>query len=220
MSQGRTKPLRGCLSLRSIPERKTSARPRRRVTSVSPALCTPEKKQSIYMDNNNNFIFSNKITHWLALSAENEDSWRIIFNPNVDQRGNHLRGERVRRVSNMEYHHECPECMKLFASKVIMRLHIAAKHGGVKYNCKQCPKVRSNITFIWIISHPSGVLLSRSPYALFRNSSTYPPCIRIWRGDTAALWGRMTRRILRRTSLSKASEIGLLLLYVSNITWL
>jgi len=40
----------------------------------------------------------------------------------------------------MESHHECPECMKLFASKVIMRLHIAAKHGGVKYNCKQCPK--------------------------------------------------------------------------------
>ena len=154
MSQGRTKPLRGCLSLRSIPERKTSARPRRRVTSVGPALCTPGKKQSIYMDDdNNNFRFSNKITHLLALSAENENSWRIIFNPNVDQRGNHLRGERIRRVSNMESHHECPECMKLFASKVIMRLHIAAKHGGVKYNCKQCPKV--------LTSHSSELSLNR-----------------------------------------------------------
>ena len=42
---------------------------------------------------------------------------------------------------NMESYHECPECMKLFASKVIMRLHISAKHRGVKYNCKHCPKV-------------------------------------------------------------------------------
>ena len=160
MSQGRTKPLRGCLSLRSTPERRTSARPRRRVTSVGPALCTPGKKQSIYMDDdNNNFRFSNKITHLLALSAENENSWRIIFNPNVDQRGNHPAGfqhgipsrvSRVHEVVRLEGHHEAAHCRQTRRSQI----QLQAMPKGI------------NISFIWIIYQPSGILLSPSPYTL------------------------------------------------------
>ena len=45
--------------------------------------------------------------------------------------------------------------MKLFVSKVVMRLHIAAKHRGVKYNCKDCPKVRL-FHFDYFLTKKSG----------------------------------------------------------------
>ena len=81
----------------------------------------------------------------------------MIFNPNVDQRGNHPAGfqhgipsrvSRVHEVVRLEGHHEAAHCRQTRRSQI----QLQAMPKGI------------NISFILIISQPSGILLSRSFY--------------------------------------------------------